>query len=121
MQKRILIAEDESVMRRLLKMYLTREGYLVDEAVNGTETLRKALSLDYDLILLDIFMPEKNGLSVLEELRVERRTPVFLLSAIGGEEEQREGIKMGADDYIIKPFSPAELMTRVKSYFDKQN
>ncbi|CAM3961130.1 response regulator transcription factor [Mesobacillus zeae] len=117
--KKILVAEDEAVMRRLLNMYLTRESFIVEEAPNGSIALEKALSEDFDMILLDILMPEKNGLDVLQELRTVKDTPVILLSALGGEEDQQEGIKLGANGYVIKPFSPAILIMQIKEFFAK--
>ncbi|MFC4410994.1 response regulator transcription factor [Chungangia koreensis] len=111
----ILVVDDEDRIRRLLKMYLEREGYVVDEAVNGVEALSMALENDYHCILLDLMMPEKDGLEVCEELRSKKSTPVIMLTAKGEEANRVQGFELGADDYIVKPFSPREVILRVKA------
>ena len=112
----ILVVDDEDRIRRLLNMYLTREGYEVDEAVDGAEALEKALTNDYNCILLDQMMPEKDGLEVLEELREQKNmTPIMMLTAKGEESDRVTGFELGADDYIVKPFSPREVVLRVKA------
>lgn len=113
---KLLVVDDEDRIRRLLNMYLSREGYEVDEAVDGAEALEKAFSEQYDCILLDVMMPEKDGLEVLEELRENKlMTPVILLTAKGEESDRVGGFEKGADDYIVKPFSPREVVLRVKA------
>lgn len=111
----ILVVDDEDRIRRLLNMYLTREGYEVEEAVDGAEGLEKALANDYDCILLDVMMPEKDGIEMLQELRNEKMTPVIMLTAKGEESDRVSGFETGADDYIVKPFSPREVVLRVKA------
>ena len=112
----ILVVDDEERIRRLLTMYLTREGYEVDEAIDGAEALEKLLVNEYHCILLDQMMPEKDGLEVLEELREKKNmTPVIMLTAKGEESDRVTGFEMGADDYIVKPFSPREVVLRVKA------
>jgi len=112
----ILVVDDEDRIRRLLTMYLTREGYEVDEAVDGAEALEKAYETDYHCILLDQMMPEKDGLEVLEDLREKKNmTPVIMLTAKGEESDRVTGFELGADDYIVKPFSPREVVLRVKA------
>jgi len=111
----ILVVDDEDRIRRLLKMYLEREGYDVDEAVNGVEALTMALEKEYHCILLDLMMPEKDGLEVCEELRSKKSTPVIMLTAKGEEANRVQGFELGADDYIVKPFSPREVVLRVKA------
>lgn len=111
----ILVVDDEDRIRRLLKMYLEREGYEVDEAENGEIALKKALEKDYHCILLDIMMPEKDGLEVCKELREKKTTPIILLTAKGEEANRVQGFELGADDYIVKPFSPREVVLRVKA------
>jgi len=112
----ILVVDDEDRIRRLLTMYLTREGYEVDEAVDGAEALEKIFANDYNCILLDQMMPEKDGLEVLEELREKKNmTPVMMLTAKGEEADRVTGFELGADDYIVKPFSPREVVLRVKA------
>ena len=112
----ILVVDDEDRIRRLLNMYLTREGYTVDEAVDGAEALEKAGENDYACILLDHMMPEKDGLEVLKELREQKNmTPIMMLTAKGEESDRVTGFETGADDYIVKPFSPREVILRVKA------
>lgn len=112
----LLVVDDEERIRRLLSMYLTREGYEVEEAVDGADALEKALVNNYDCILLDLMMPEKDGLEVLEELREKKiMTPVMMLTAKGEESDRVTGFESGADDYIVKPFSPREVVLRVKA------
>jgi two-component system, OmpR family, response regulator ResD len=112
----LLVVDDEERIRRLLNMYLTREGYEVEEAVDGADALEKALLNNYDCILLDLMMPEKDGLEVLEELREKKiMTPVMMLTAKGEESDRVTGFESGADDYIVKPFSPREVVLRVKA------
>jgi two-component system, OmpR family, response regulator ResD len=113
-QTKILIAEDEDVLRSLLVKYFTREGFSIIEVNNGEDALNKALDIDFDLIILDILMPLKDGLTVLQELRLQKNTPVVILSVKGGWTEKREAIQMGATDYVLKPFSPAEFVKTVK-------
>ncbi|MDV6377645.1 response regulator transcription factor [Sporosarcina sp. GW1-11] len=113
---KLLVVDDEDRIRRLLNMYLSREGYEIDEAVDGAEALEKAFAEQYDCILLDVMMPEKDGLEVLAELRENKQmTPVILLTAKGEEADRVGGFESGADDYIVKPFSPREVVLRVKA------
>lgn len=111
----ILVVDDEERIRRLLKMYLEREGYIIEEAENGEEALRKALENNYDLILLDIMMPGIDGIEVCKELREKKATPVIMLTAKGEEMNRVQGFEVGTDDYIVKPFSPREVVLRVKA------
>ncbi|GAB3052635.1 response regulator transcription factor [Virgibacillus ainsalahensis] len=111
----ILVVDDEERIRRLIRMYLEREDYVVDEAENGSEALEKALHHNYDVILLDIMMPEMDGIEVSEELRKEKTTPIIMLTAKGEEANRVQGFEVGADDYIVKPFSPREVVLRVKA------
>ncbi|MCY8232785.1 response regulator transcription factor [Priestia filamentosa] len=112
---RILIVDDEERIRRLLKMYLEREGYAIDEASNGDDAVAKALETDYDMILLDIMMPGKDGLEVCKIIREKKSTPIAMLTAKGEEANRVQGFEIGADDYIVKPFSPREVVLRVKA------
>ncbi|MBK3494265.1 response regulator transcription factor [Viridibacillus sp. YIM B01967] len=111
----ILVVDDEDRIRRLLRMYLEREGYEVEEAENGEEAVEKALANDYHCILLDIMMPEKDGLEACGEIRDKKTTPIMLLTAKGEEANRVQGFELGADDYIVKPFSPREVVLRVKA------
>ena len=110
---RLLIVDDEMRIRELIKKYAKFEGYEVDEAADGMEALEKCRSNDYDLVILDIMMPELDGFSVCRELRKNRPVPVIILSARGEEYDRIHGFELGIDDYVVKPFSPRELMMRV--------
>ncbi|MGE7764709.1 response regulator [Peribacillus sp. NPDC096540] len=112
---KVLVVDDEERIRRLLKMYLEREEYIIDEAENGDVALSKALENDYDLILLDIMMPGKDGIEVCRELREKKATPIIMLTAKGEEVNRVQGFEVGTDDYIVKPFSPREVVLRVKA------
>lgn len=114
-QVRILIVDDEDRIRRLLRMYLERENYVIDEAENGIEALEMALNNDYNCILLDLMMPGKDGIEVCTELREHKNTPVIMLTAKGEESNRVQGFEVGTDDYIVKPFSPREVVLRVKA------
>lgn len=112
---RVLVVDDEERIRRLLRMYLEREDYIIDEAADGNEALTKALENDYDIILLDLMLPGKDGIEVCRELREKKATPVIMLTAKGEEVNRVQGFEVGTDDYIVKPFSPREVVLRVKA------
>lgn len=112
---RILIADDEERIRRLLKMYLEREDYIIDEAEDGEQAVAKALETDYDLIILDIMMPKVDGIDSCRMIREVKSTPIIMLTAKGEESNRVQGFEVGTDDYIVKPFSPREVVLRVKA------
>lgn len=112
-EKKLLVVDDEDRIRRLLKMYLEKADYSIDEAENGQQALEKAMENDYDLILLDVMMPEMDGVEVAEEIRKEKDTPIMMLTAKGEELNRIQGFEAGVDDYIVKPFSPREIVLRV--------
>lgn len=112
---RILVVDDEERIRRLLRMYLEKEGYQIDEVEDGKSALQKALENDYDLILLDVMLPEMDGIEVCTRLRQTKSTPVIMLTAKGEEVNRVQGFEVGADDYVVKPFSPREVIYRVKA------
>jgi two-component system, OmpR family, response regulator ResD len=114
-QTKILVVDDEERIRRLLKMYLERENYVIEEAEDGDIALELALNNDYDCILLDLMMPGKDGLEVCKLLREKKATPVIMLTAKGEEANRVQGFEVGTDDYIVKPFSPREVVLRVKA------
>jgi two-component system, OmpR family, response regulator ResD len=114
-QIKILVVDDEERIRRLLKMYLEREEYAIEEADNGDDALKKALENDYDLILLDLMLPGKDGIEVCKEIREKKATPIIMLTAKGEEANRVQGFEVGTDDYIVKPFSPREVVLRVKA------
>lgn len=113
--KTILVVDDEERIRRLIRMYLEREEFVVEEAENGELALEMALKKEYDVILLDVMMPVMDGLEMCEYLREEKNTPVIMLTAKGEESNRVQGFEVGADDYIVKPFSPREVVLRVKA------
>ncbi|KMY50636.1 response regulator transcription factor [Peribacillus loiseleuriae] len=112
---KVLVVDDEERIRRLLRMYLEREDYEIDEAENGNIALMKAIAIDYDVILLDIMMPGKDGIEMCQELREKKATPIIMLTAKGEEVNRVQGFEVGTDDYIVKPFSPREVVLRVKA------
>ncbi|MFC4557424.1 response regulator transcription factor [Virgibacillus kekensis] len=112
---KILVVDDEERIRRLIKMYLEKEDFIVEEAEDGAEALELALEHDYDVILLDLMMPELDGIEVTQRLRKEKSTPIIMLTAKGEEANRVQGFEVGTDDYIVKPFSPREVVLRVKA------
>ncbi|WP_163654233.1 response regulator transcription factor [Listeria sp. PSOL-1] len=114
-QVKVLVVDDEDRIRRLLKMYLERENFQIEEASDGDQALEMALETDYDVILLDLMMPGKDGIEACHELREHKATPVVMLTAKGEEANRVQGFEVGADDYIVKPFSPREVVLRVKA------
>lgn len=116
MTQRLLVIEDEPTLSRLLSYNLTQEGYEVTVEEDGTAGYELASKHAYELILLDVMLPGMNGFAVLERLRRQGvRTPVIILTAKNAEEEVVQGLKMGADDYITKPFGVSELLARVSA------
>lgn len=119
---KILVTDDEPSMRQGLADNLEFEGYQVEVASNGMEALDKLSADDYDLLILDVMMPELSGFDVCRKLRQEKNTiPVILLTAKGEEIDRVLGLELGADDYIIKPFSLRELLARVKAILRRSN
>jgi len=113
---RIVVVEDEPAIRRGVSDALRLSGYEVTEAADGMVGLREASSAGVDLVLLDIMLPKRDGLEVLSELRrTHPARPVILLTARGSEDDRVRGLKMGADDYVVKPFSAKELIARVEA------
>jgi DNA-binding response OmpR family regulator len=114
--KQILIIEDEKALASLLSDYLVADGFSVDTRFDGTTGLEAALSGGYDLVLLDLMLPGIDGFEVCRRLRQEADVPVLILSARREDGDKIRGLGLGADDYVVKPFSPAELVARVKSH-----
>lgn len=112
---RILVVDDEERIRRLLRMYLEKEGFAITEAEDGEEALRRAINEDFDLILLDLMLPGIDGIEVTTRLRQVKSTPIIMLTAKGEEMNRVQGFEVGADDYVVKPFSPREVIYRVKA------
>ena len=110
---KLLLAEDEIELSKALCAILKHNNYSVDAALNGRDALELGLSGNYDGIILDIMMPELDGFSACREIRKFRNTPIIMLSARGEEYDKIHGFELGSDDYVVKPFSPKELMMRV--------
>lgn len=109
----ILVVDDEPNIRQLIQKYASFEGYKVTQAADGAEALEICRQCSFDLIILDVMMPELDGFSALRQLRrTDSRTPVLMLSARGEEYDRIRGFELGVDDYVVKPFSPKELMLR---------
>ncbi len=115
----ILVVDDDDGIRTLVKKYLNENKYLVTVANNAENASEKIKIIKFDLIILDIMMPGKSGLEFIKENKIFLDTPVILLTAKGQADERVEGLEMGADDYLPKPFEPKELLLRIKNILDK--
>ncbi len=111
----VLIVEDESEIADVLEAYLRREGFRTERAADGERALELHRVVKPDLLLLDIMLPKKDGLEVLRKVRAEGNTPVILLTARAEDIDKLIGLELGADDYVVKPFSPREVVARVKA------
>ena len=114
-RRRILVVDDEERMVRFIRMNLEHDGFQVNEAFNGKQAIQKMRDVTPDLILLDVMMPDLDGFEVLETVREFSNVPVIMLTAKGEEDDRVRGLEGGADDYITKPFSPRELVSRIKA------
>ena len=110
---KLLIVDDEQRIRSLIAKYASFEGYETDEAADGMQAVEMCRRTRYDLIIMDVMMPELDGFSAVREIRKSSTTPVIMLSARGEEYDRIHGFELGIDDYVVKPFSPKELMMRV--------
>lgn len=119
--KKILIVDDEEQIRNILRMYLVREGYEISEAEDGEKGLKLFYEKPFDLVILDVMLPKKDGWSILREIKKYTETPVIMLTARDDSEDEVFGFEMGADDYITKPFNNKVLLARVKSLLRKSN
>lgn len=122
--KKVLIVDDEEHIRELIKFNLKKEGYDIEVAINGVEALNIIREIKFDLILLDLMLPEIDGLEVCKQIRRNEETsdiPVMMITAKGEEFDKVLGLELGADDYITKPFSIRELMARVKALLRRSN
>lgn len=113
--KTVLVVDDEPSVRKVAAAYLEREGFAVRTASDGLDGLRQAEAGDLALIVLDVMLPKMNGLDVCKRLRATSNVPILLLTARGEEFDRVLGLELGADDYVVKPFSPRELVARVKA------
>ncbi|MEB3053156.1 response regulator transcription factor [Bacillus pseudomycoides] len=115
MERNILIIDDDKEIVELLAVYLRNEGYSIYKAYDGDEALHMLLLYQIDLMILDIMMPKRNGLEVCQQVREENTVPILMLSAKAEDMDKILGLMTGADDYMIKPFNPLELIARVKA------
>ena len=114
-RRKILVVDDEERMIRFIRMNLEHDGFLVSDASNGKQAIGKLRDVNPDIILLDVMMPDVDGFDVLETLREFTNVPVIMLTAKGEEDDRVRGLELGADDYVTKPFSPRELVSRIKA------
>lgn len=112
---KILVVDDEAKIREVIKEYAQFDGYEVVEAVDGMDAITKCKEEDFDIIIMDVMMPKLDGFSSVKEIRKIKNTPVIMLSARGEEYDKLFGFEIGIDDYVVKPFSPKELMARVNA------
>ena len=112
---RILVVDDEARIRQIIRKYAEFEGFEVEEAVDGMQAIEICRKEDFDLIIMDVMMPELDGFSACREIRKFKKTPIIMLSARGEEYDKIHGFELGSDDYVVKPFSPKELMMRVNA------
>ena len=115
----ILVVDDDEGIRSLVKKYLSENKYIVNTAESAEEASKKIKIIKFDLIILDIMMPGKNGLEFIQENKKKLDTPIILLTAKGQANERVEGLEIGADDYLAKPFEPKELILRIKNILSK--
>lgn len=117
--ERILVVDDEEKIRAIIRKYGEFEGYEIFEAQDGMEAIEICKKNDFDIIILDVMMPELDGFSACREIKKEKDIPVIMLSARGEEYDRIHGFELGIDDYVVKPFSPKELMMRVKAVLNR--
>ncbi|SHE51087.1 response regulator transcription factor [Desulforamulus putei] len=114
-RKSILLADDESDIREVVTKYLNREGFSVEQAVDGAEALALFYRKNWDLVILDIRIPNTDGIKVCQEIRKISQVPVVMLTDLNNETNRIQGLEIGADDCVGKPFSPRELVARIKA------
>ena len=115
----ILVVDDDDRIRELVKQYLEENNYMVTTAIDAFDAKKKLDIIKFDILILDIMMPGKSGLSLTEEIKKTNSTPVILLTAKGEAEDRIKGLEIGADDYLGKPFEPKELLLRIKNILNK--
>ena len=115
----ILVVDDDNRIRELVKQYLEKNHFIVTTAINASDAKKKLELIKFDILVLDIMMPGQSGLSLTQELKKNNSTPIILLTAKGEAENRIEGLELGADDYLGKPFGPKELLLRIKNILDK--
>lgn len=112
---KLLVVDDEFRIREIIKKYAVFEGHTVTESADGMDAINQAINGDFDMIIMDVMMPELNGFSACSEIRKHKNTPIIILSARAEEYDRIHGFELGIDDYVVKPFSPKELMMRVNA------
>ena len=117
--KKILILEDDKGISELERDYLEIEGFEVEIATDGVTGVEKAIQNDYSCIILDIMLPKKDGFSICKDIRMKKEVPILMVSAKREDIDKIRGLGIGADDYLTKPFSPVELVARVKSHIQR--
>ncbi|MBE5797157.1 MAG: response regulator transcription factor [Clostridiales bacterium] len=117
----ILIVDDEANIRSMIRKYASYEGYQADEAADGLEAVEKCRKHDYDLVIMDVMMPQLDGFSACREIRSFSDVPMLMLSARGEEYDRIHGFELGVDDYVVKPFSPRELMMRIAAIIKRSS
>lgn len=117
----ILVVDDEKLIRDLIRKYAEFEGHRVTEASDGMEAVEICRKRDFDIIIMDVMMPELDGFSACREIRKSKNTPIIMLSARGEEYDKIHGFEIGIDDYVVKPFSPKELMLRVNAIIKRSS
>jgi len=115
----ILVVDDDDGIRSLVKQYLNKNNFLITTANSAEDAVEKILIIKFDLIVLDVMMPGKNGLEFIQENKKKIDTPIILLTAKGKTNDRVEGLEVGADDYLPKPFEPKELILRIKNILNK--
>ncbi len=118
---RLLVVDDEEKIRSMIKKYAVYEGHEIVEASNGFEAIEMCQNRSFDLIIMDIMMPELDGFSACKEIRKMSQTPIIVLSARGEEYDKMHGFEVGIDDYVVKPFSVKELMMRIQAILKRTN
>ncbi len=119
--KKLLIVDDEEKIREVIKEYAEFEGYEADESSDGMDAVKKVKEEDFDLIIMDVMMPKLDGFSAVKEIRKTKDIPVIMLSARTEEYDKLFGFELGVDDYVVKPFSPKELMARVNAVLKRKD
>jgi two-component system, OmpR family, phosphate regulon response regulator OmpR len=115
----ILVVDDDDRIRELVKEYLQKNNFLVSTAINSADAKKKLEILKFDILILDIMMPGESGLSLTKEIKKNNSTPIILLTAKGQAADRIQGLELGADDYLGKPFEPKELLLRIKNILNK--
>lgn len=116
---KILVVDDEIKIREIIKEYAEFEGYEVAQAEDGMQAVEMAKNQDFDIIIMDVMMPKLDGYSACKEIRKIKQIPVIMLSARGEEYDKLFGFEIGVDDYVVKPFSPKELMARIRAVLNR--